>query len=229
MMDSEPNSDALVIGHPGQELLQEFRARYEQFVTQVHEIMQSPTDSTVIARLGDDLDQFMQMAAQVHIYIFVDNFVLNHNYQHAVIFHPDEFDTLNTSLALMQQDLRIRYQEALDQSNYGTIPIMAEIRTGGQGRPKISIDPEWLQWAYGHRSVEGIAAYLGVGRSTVCSALLDYGIAAQQANPFGTAAGSTEAQNSGEPVSCLQMCTFYDNRAICANISYRKLEGMMNC
>ena len=37
-----------LLNNPDQELLQEFRARYDQFVAQVDEVMQSPTDSTVI-------------------------------------------------------------------------------------------------------------------------------------------------------------------------------------
>jgi hypothetical protein len=39
-------------------------------------------------------------------------------------------EVLNSSLTLMRQILRIRYQEALDQSNYGTITVMTEIQSG---------------------------------------------------------------------------------------------------
>ena len=127
----------------------------------------------------------------------------------------------------MQQDVRIRYQEALEQSNYGTIPIVTEVRggRGGQpGRPRISIDPEWLQWAYGHRSIEGIAVYLGVGWSTVCRALLAYGITTQKADPFGTTS-VIGVGSDGAPVSSPKITNDMDRLTV--YVFHRK--AMMGC
>jgi hypothetical protein len=84
----------------------------------------------------------------------------------------------------MQLDIRQQYQESLDESHHGHPTIVETIHTGNRGRPHIQIDPNFLQWAYGHRSISGIARFLHVGRSTVRNALLDYGIAQPQENPF---------------------------------------------
>ncbi|KAF8122633.1 hypothetical protein K438DRAFT_1913379 [Mycena galopus ATCC 62051] len=54
--------------------------------------------------------------------------------------------------------------------------IVQTIRFGGPGCPRIHIDPDFLQWAYGQ--------FLGVGRATVRNALLEYGIAEPQQSPF---------------------------------------------
>ncbi|KAH8085980.1 hypothetical protein BXZ70DRAFT_863551, partial [Cristinia sonorae] len=43
---------------------------------------------------------------------------------------------------------------------------------------------EFLEWAYTVRSTAGIARFLGVSRNVVRSALLNYGIAERQENPF---------------------------------------------
>ncbi|KAI0055053.1 hypothetical protein BV25DRAFT_1766853, partial [Artomyces pyxidatus] len=115
-------------------LLDGFRRHYHQFDSSIREAIASESDSTVIARLGDDLDQFGQLVTQ-----------------HASVFPAEELETLRRSLALMRQDVQLQ---------------------------------DWLAWAYGHRSVQGIAEFLGVGRSTVRNALLDYGLSQPQMNPF---------------------------------------------
>ncbi|KAI0077128.1 hypothetical protein K474DRAFT_1562219, partial [Panus rudis PR-1116 ss-1] len=52
------------------------------------------------------------------------------------------------------------------------------------GRPKLVIDRQWLAWAYGHQSIAKIARFLGVHRSTVRTALIEYGLATPQENVF---------------------------------------------
>ena len=84
----------------------------------------------------------------------------------------------------MQTDVRIRYQEALDMSHHGRPTIIETIFTGNHGCPHISIDPDFLRWAYSHRTVSGIAYFLGIHRDTVRSALLEHGIVKPQENPF---------------------------------------------
>ena len=84
----------------------------------------------------------------------------------------------------MQPDVRIRYQEALNMSHHGRLTIIETIFTGNRGRPCISIDPDFLCWAYSHRTVSGIAYFLGIHRDTVRSTLLEHGIVKPQENPF---------------------------------------------
>jgi len=67
----------------------------------------------------------------------------------------------------MQADIRRRYDETLDESHHGHPTIVETVHTGLRGRPQIRINPEFLQWAYNHRSVSGISRFLRVGRSTV--------------------------------------------------------------
>ncbi|KAJ7799222.1 hypothetical protein B0H14DRAFT_3092828 [Mycena olivaceomarginata] len=64
--------------------------------------------------------------------------------------------------------------------------LVQTISSGGPGRPRIYIDPDFLRWAYGQRSTAGISRFLGVGRSTVRNALIEHGIAQPQPTPFQT-------------------------------------------
>ena len=55
------------------DLLGAFRTHYSWFENAVREALLSPTDSTILARLGDDLDEFANLAIAVsniiiHIY-----------------------------------------------------------------------------------------------------------------------------------------------------------------
>lgn len=92
----------------------------------------------------------------------------------------------------MQNDIRRFYEQELDASHHGRPEIVQQIRTGARGRPRTHIDPEFLRWAYSMRSTSSIARFLNVDRSTVRHALLQYGIAEPQSNPF---AGSHELLN----------------------------------
>lgn len=92
----------------------------------------------------------------------------------------------------MQGDIRQHYQEALDESHSGRPEVISRVHTGGRGRPRISIDPEFLRWAYAHRSTTAISRFLGVNRDTVRNALLEYGIAQPQQNPFPSAVPEIE-------------------------------------
>ena len=99
----------------------------------------------------------------------------------------------------MQTDIRSQYQEVLDRSHHGQPQVMHMVRTGNRGRPRISIDPVFLQWAYAHQSTSGIARFLNVNRDTVCNALLDYGIAEPQDAPlFGSPAGTSPSGSSDD-------------------------------
>lgn len=61
-----------------------------------------------------------------------------------------------------------------------------EIVESRQDRLQIVIDLEWLRFASTHQSTIAIARFLGVGVSTVRTALLEYGISQPGWNPFPT-------------------------------------------
>ena len=92
----------------------------------------------------------------------------------------------------MQIDIRSRYEETLDASHHEQPTIVETIQTGAPGRPRIEIDPTFLEWAYAHRSTAGISRFLHVGRNTVRRALIRYGIAEAQENLFHTSATDSE-------------------------------------
>jgi hypothetical protein len=104
--------------------------------------------------------------------------------QNSNVFEAAELSTLRHNLGIMQMDIRLQYEEALDQSHYGCPTVVERIHSGLRGRPRVHIDPDFLRWAYAHRSTSGIARFLHVGRRTVRNALLEYGIAEPQDNPF---------------------------------------------
>lgn len=47
------------------DLIAAFRTYYYQFVKSVEEVALSPTDSTVLNRLGDQLDEYRALVTQV--------------------------------------------------------------------------------------------------------------------------------------------------------------------
>lgn len=53
------------------DLLGAFRTHYLRFEGAVREALLYPTDSTVLARLGDDLDEFASLAIAVSNVIFI--------------------------------------------------------------------------------------------------------------------------------------------------------------
>ncbi|KAH9922362.1 uncharacterized protein B0H18DRAFT_1212604 [Fomitopsis serialis] len=153
-------------GRGPQSLLSEFYHRFNGYVHSVETALANPTDSTVLERLGDDLNQFGQLVTE-----------------HAATFPPGELGHIQNGVGLMLYDIRLQYREALDQSHHGRPEIVTRAQTGRPGRPRITIDPTWLEWAYQHRSIAGLARFLNVGRSTVRNALLEYQIAEPQQNP----------------------------------------------
>lgn len=84
----------------------------------------------------------------------------------------------------MQNDIRLEYRDAIDASHNGRPTVVQIVATGGVGRPRIHIDPDFLRWAYAQRTTANIHRFLGVSRNTVRSALLHHGITSPQLNPF---------------------------------------------
>ncbi|KAH8105808.1 hypothetical protein DFH11DRAFT_1518359 [Phellopilus nigrolimitatus] len=126
------------------ELLGAFRTHHRRFEQAIEHAVSSNADSTVLARIGDDLDEYLAV---------------------------------------------------LDESHHGRPVLVETIHSGERGRPSIYINPDFLRWAYGMRSVSAIARYLGVARSTVRNALLEHGIAQPQRNPFPQVLEPTDAPN----------------------------------
>lgn len=91
---------------------------------------------------------------------------------------------LHENLAAIQTDLRLQYSALIEASHHGRPVLVERIHSGRPGRPSIHIDPSFLQWAYSMRSVSSISRFLGVSRTVVRQALLDYGIAEPQQAPF---------------------------------------------
>ncbi|KAF8174024.1 hypothetical protein K438DRAFT_1479756, partial [Mycena galopus ATCC 62051] len=162
-------------------LLNAFRTHYQRFQNAVGDLVGSHTDAIVIKRLGDDIDEFANMVAEA---------------SNQAIFPPEEFAILEPSLAAMRLDIRLEYQEAVDASHHGRPVIVQTIRSGGPGRPRIHIDPDFLPWAYGQRPTAGITRFLRLGRTTVRNALLEYGIAEPQQTPSQPTASFTGPMSS---------------------------------
>lgn len=61
-------SQATIVDSSENRLLSEFRTRYHQYTNAVQEALTSSAlDSNVLARLGDDLDEFGRIVTQVCI------------------------------------------------------------------------------------------------------------------------------------------------------------------
>lgn len=200
---STTSRDSQEIPQPGSqvansELLDEFRAHYRRYENLVRAATLNPTDSTVLERLGDELDVFIALVIEVCHILNIRYFAykLNNWRQNANIFQAEELNTIRTSISIMQHDVRLQYQETLDLSHHGRPTIVQTVRTGRRGRPRVFIDPDFLRWAYSHRSTSGISHFLNLNRDTVRNALLDYGIAEPQSNPFETRSRSPEADNN---------------------------------
>ncbi|KAJ7017260.1 hypothetical protein C8F04DRAFT_1337844 [Mycena alexandri] len=84
----------------------------------------------------------------------------------------------------MLNDVQIVYQQVLDASHHGHPTVVERVHTGRPGRPRVVIDPNFLQFAHEHRSTSGIGRCLNVSRGVVQSALLRQGLVEPQAAPF---------------------------------------------
>ena len=88
------------------------------------------------------------------------------------------------NLAVMRNDIRTQYEMSLSTSHYGRPSVVGVLRTGRRGRPRLVFDPNFLEWAITQRTTSRIASFLTVGRTTLCQAMLDYGLAEPGDNPF---------------------------------------------
>ncbi|KAJ3749811.1 hypothetical protein EV360DRAFT_97725 [Lentinula raphanica] len=110
-----------------------------------------------------------------------------HYYQfNAVVYQVTRDEANPFHLQSLLADLNEFSNLAAQQSpTYGTRrpdDVYAPTRTltpwsSRTGRPRANIDPEFLRWAYTHRTTNGIADFLGISHRTVRRALLAHGIA----------------------------------------------------
>ncbi|KAK7016898.1 hypothetical protein R3P38DRAFT_2785355 [Favolaschia claudopus] len=118
---------------------------------------------------------------------------------YAAIFPEDELDLVLHNVGAMQNDVRLQYEQAVDQSHHGRPTVVQTVHTGSRGRPTVEIDPHFLRWAYSLRSTASIARFLGVSRNTVRTALLEYGIAVPQQQPATLAGGNRRRNQNPDP------------------------------
>jgi hypothetical protein len=168
--------------HANLTLLDAFRAHYFRLNGVIEEAMRTPTDATVLERIGDDLMEYSSLLDEVG-----RSLCLSENkpqcvclLQHEGIFDPAEFQRLQNNLPLMISDIRIRHNQSLDESHRGHPIVVAVRQNGRRGRPQIVFDAEFLAWAYNRRSISALARFLGVGRTTLRNALVEHGILIQQ-------------------------------------------------
>ncbi|KAJ7737974.1 hypothetical protein B0H16DRAFT_1664698 [Mycena metata] len=84
----------------------------------------------------------------------------------------------------MLNNVEIVYQQAIDASHHGRPTVVERVHTGRPGRPRVVIDPNFLQFAHEHRSTTGIRHFLNVSRGVVQAALLRQGLIEPGMAPF---------------------------------------------
>lgn len=97
-------------------------------------------------------------------------------------------------------DVRAMYEQRTEASHNGRPEIVFQEHTGRPGRPRTVINPDFLQWAYSHRTTSGLGHFLGVHRSTVRRRLLEYGYSSPGTDPFPRTdnASNNSATNESE-------------------------------
>ncbi|KAK7060964.1 hypothetical protein VNI00_000699 [Paramarasmius palmivorus] len=164
MTDQQPSSS----NETNETLLEDaFRAHYHVFRSLLLESSQRP-EPYLLQILGEDLQEFAQ---------------ITENHSH-VFSSGDEWDTLRTNLQIMLGDVRVLHERAVESTHSGYPTVVYRVYSGGRGRPRTIIDPDFLRWAYRHRTTSGISRFLGISRTRVRELLLEHEIAPPGQNPF---------------------------------------------
>ena len=117
----------------------------------------------------------------------------------------------------MQMDIHLLYEQSLDQSHHGHLTVVKTVYTSHRSCPQICIDPAFLERAYAHHSTVGICCFLHVGCSVIQNALLEYGIARAQENPFLSEDDTTTILSEDDlldqdlPANVLNISSFLSN------------------
>src|SRR5689334_14190967 len=95
------------------ELLQAFRQHYHQYEQRVrHAMHNNASDTVVLWRLGDNLEQYRGLAAEVQLCNTHKTPWLI-SLQHANLFDPHELQIIMGNVTAMQNDIRLQYDEAV--------------------------------------------------------------------------------------------------------------------
>ncbi|KAE9396555.1 hypothetical protein BT96DRAFT_824463, partial [Gymnopus androsaceus JB14] len=148
-------------------LLSRFRREYQKFSELVQEALVDAPDVFLLEMLGQELGEFRGLVSE-----------------NEPIFEESELFTVRSGVEHMLHDIRILHDTMLQSSHNGRPEVVTKEYSGSRGRPKIVINRDFLVWAYRFRSTSGIAEFLGVSRTIVRQALLDYNIAVPGTNPF---------------------------------------------
>ncbi|KAH7874953.1 uncharacterized protein C8R40DRAFT_1012764, partial [Lentinula edodes] len=105
------------------------------------------------------------------------------------VFEQEELQTLREGVQLMIVDVQALYNRQAEASHHGRPEVISQEHNGHRGRPRTIINPDFLSWAYAHRSTSGISDFLGVSRATVRRRLLENNIAVSGIDPFPSSAG----------------------------------------
>ncbi|KAF8823653.1 hypothetical protein HHX47_DHR9000419 [Lentinula edodes] len=149
-----------------------------------------PTDPFLLQLLGEDLNQFSQLAQE-----------------HAAIFEPGEAQILQSSIQVMILDIRALYEGCIELSHNGRPEVVFTEYTGRPGRPRTVINPDFLHFAHNHRTTTGLSHFLDVPRPTVRRRLLECGIATPGIGPFNFPLRSINELPSNESDDVLDVDT----------------------
>ncbi|KAJ3912828.1 hypothetical protein F5877DRAFT_24002, partial [Lentinula edodes] len=187
-----------------------FRAHYAQFEAVMGQVHAEPTDPFLLQLLGEDLNQFSQLAQE-----------------HAAIFEPGEAQILQSSIQVMILDIRALYEGCIELSHNGRPEVVFTEYTGRPGHPRTVINPDFLRFAHNHRTTTGLSHFLDVPRPTVRRRLLECGIATPgieaAAIPSSSSSGYITHISNEQLDSLLGRLRIHFHRA-----GIRMLDGMLH-
>ncbi|KAJ3930310.1 MAG: hypothetical protein NXY57DRAFT_898320 [Lentinula lateritia] len=118
----------------------------------------------------------------------LDAFRSHYEQFHALLVSVHSEETDPFLLRLLGEDL----EEFSRIVNQVFVPVIVSQESHGQrGRPRTVINPDFLSWAYSHRTTSGISQFLGISRATVRRRLLENNIALPGIDPFPSNADSS--------------------------------------
>ncbi|KAG8937434.1 hypothetical protein FRC00_005671 [Tulasnella sp. 408] len=163
---------------PGIGVDEAFRAQLHSLQLSTAQLLQSSsrTEASLIARLGDNIDDFTRQLCN-----------------HEALFSSAEFIQIQTTIGILQVQLQQAYQHAVDASHHGAPSVIYKLRTGRRGRPRLVIDASFLQHAHPYRGPSKLARFLKCSRTTIKNRRLELGLDAPGQNPFPSTLSSPTA------------------------------------
>ncbi|KAG9016296.1 hypothetical protein FRB90_003400 [Tulasnella sp. 427] len=165
----------MALPQPNVGIVAAFHAQLHYLQNAVNQVL-GLSESTIIARLGDDLDDFGRQLKN-----------------HQECFDSADLVQIETTVCSLQVQVQQTYQQAVDASHYGAPPVIYKLRTGKRGRPRLIIEDSFLHHAHPYRGASKLARYLKCGRTKVKQRLLDLGLDVPGDNPFAVQSTSVTA------------------------------------